>query len=273
MDMDRYLRRIGIGHCQPTVEGLHALQSAQMNAVAFENIDPLLGRVPDVSLEGIFDKVVVAGRGGYCFELNTLFGAALSATGFEADRVLARVRNGAPRGGQRSHLAWVVAIDGEEWLADTGFGGAGASVPLRIAERGEQEAPTGRYRFVEDEDAGELVLERKTPDGWFALFGFDRVPVRDADIEAANFVCARWEKAPFPANLMLSRHRADGRVSLLNTALRVENRHGVTRRTIASQAELRAVLEDEFALSSAAGLAPAIWRRFEDLGHAGQAFS
>ena len=266
MDMDGYLRRIGLDRCEPTVEGLRALQSAQMRSVAFENIDPLLGKVPDVSLPAIFEKIVVAGRGGYCFELNTLFGAALSAAGFQTGRVLARVRNGAPQGAQRSHLAWVVTVDGEEWLADTGFGGAGASVPLRIASRGEQGAPTGRYRFVEDAEAGELVLERKTADGWFALFGFDRVPVRDTDIEAANFVCARWEKAPFPSNLMLSLHRDDGRVSLLNTALRTESPEGVVKTIIGSGEALRSVLAEEFGLTAAADLAPAIWRRIEAFG-------
>jgi len=273
MDMDSYLHRIGIGGCEPTLEGLRTLQSAQMRSITFENIDSLLGKVPDVSLPGIFEKTVLAGRGGYCFELNTLFGAALSATGFEAVRVLARVRNGAPRGGQRSHLAWIVTIDGEEWLADTGFGGAGASVPLRIASRDVQEAPTGRYRFVDDAEAGECVLERETSDGWFALFGFDRVPVRDADIESANFVCARWEKAPFPGNLMLSLHRDDGRVSLLNAALRVENRDGIVKSTVASEAELRAVLSDRFQLSAAVDLAPAIWRRLAALGHVDMTFA
>ena len=89
MDLDRYYRRIGIDKPSPDAAGLRRLQSGQMNAVTFENIDPLLGIVPDVSLEGIFDKVVGRGRGGYCFELNTLFGAALKETGFEASRVMA----------------------------------------------------------------------------------------------------------------------------------------------------------------------------------------
>ncbi|MAS04927.1 MAG: arylamine N-acetyltransferase [Ahrensia sp.] len=266
MDLDRYYRRIGIDKPSPDAAGLRRLQSGQMNAVTFENIDPLLGIVPDVSLEGIFDKVVGRGRGGYCFELNTLFGAALKETGFEASRVMARVRNGAPQGANRSHLAWIVTVGGEEWLADTGFGGSGTSIPLPIASREVQQAPTGRYRFTEDTTAGELVLERETPDGWYSLFGFDRVPVRDADIEAANFVTARWEKAPFPSNLMLSRHTGEGRISLLNTALRIESAGGVTKRTIASPEEMQAVLAGDFALPVDASLAAEIWRRLEACG-------
>lgn len=267
MDLERYLGRLGIGRPDGGVEGLRVLQSAQMASIAFENIDPLLGEVPDVSPAGVFAKLVDGRRGGYCFELNTLFGMALSELGFRATPVMARVRNGKPRGGQRSHLAWIVTIDGEDWLADTGFGGAGSSVPLRIAHGGEQQAPTGRYRFLQDGEAGECVLERRTPGGWFALFGFDRVPVREADIEAANFVCARWDKAPFSSNLMLSSHRADGRVSLLNTALRVEGRDGVTRHHIASEEELRDVLAGEFGLAAVGGYASAVWRRLDALGH------
>ena len=266
MDFDRYFRRLGIDRPSPDVAGLRRLQSAQMNAVTFENIDPLLGIVPDVSLEGIFDKIVERGRGGYCFELNTLFGAALRETGFDAKRVMARVRNGAPQGANRSHLAWIVTISGEEWLADTGFGGSGTSIPLPLASRAVQQAPTGRYRFTEDEAAGELVLERETHDGWYSLFGFDRVPVRDADIEAANFVTARWEKAPFPTNLMLSRHTQEGRISLLNTALRTETADGVSKRTIGSSEEMQAVLAGDFALPVDAPLATDIWRRLESFG-------
>ena len=266
MDFDNYYRRLGIEKPAPDAKGLRVLQSAQMNAVTFENIDPLLGVVPDVSISGIFEKIVEHRRGGYCFEVNTLFGAALEDVGFVARRVMARVRNGAAQGSNRSHLAWLVSIDGEEWLADTGFGGAGASVPLRTGTRETQSAPSGDYRLREDEDAGELVLERLTPEGWFSLYGFDRASVRDADIEAANFVTARWEKAPFPSNLMLSRHRSDGRVSLLNTALRIENRDGVAKRAVGSLDDLHDVMTEEFALPVDRSLTEQIWRRLETLG-------
>lgn len=267
MDIERYLQRIGLESCEASAEGLRALQAAQMQAVTFEDIDPLLGIVPDVGLAGVFDKIVVGGRGGYCFEVNTLFGAALAAFGFDARRVMARVRNGAPQGAQRSHLAWIVRIEGEEWLADTGFGGSGASVPLRLAMRDVQPAPSGDYRLRADEEAGETVLERRTPDGWFSLYGFDRVPVRDADIEAANFVCARWEKASFPHNLMLSRHRPDGRVSLLNTALRVETRDGVEKSVVASADALHGAMTGLFGLPVDRAMSATIWRRLETLGH------
>ena len=39
-------------------------------------------------------------------------------------------RNGANRGGARSHQAFTVAAEGELWLCDTGFGGHGSLQPL-----------------------------------------------------------------------------------------------------------------------------------------------
>lgn len=269
-DLDLYLQRIGLDRVEPTAKGLQALQAAQMRAIAFENLDPLLGFVPDVTPAGAFEKLVARERGGYCFELNTLFGAALAAAGFEATRVMARVRNGAARGAQRSHLAWIVLADGGEWLADTGFGGPGTSVPLDLASREAQSAPTGRYRFVDDASAGEVVLQRETAEGWFSLFGFDRVTVHDVDVEAANFVCARWERAPFSSNLMVSRHALDGRISLLNTTLRRETPAGVTKSTVASPAELHETLSSDFGLPVDEAMTAAIWDRLAALGHAGE---
>lgn len=269
MDIGTYFERLGIAGVAPTVEGLAALQGAQMRAITFENIDPLLGKLPDVRLEAVYDKLVVSGRGGYCFELNTLFEWTMQTVGFDTRRVLCRVRNGAAQGGPRSHLAFVVTINGDEWLADTGFGGPGASVPLRIAETQVQDAPTGKYRFWRDPEAGETVLDREGSDGWFSLFGFDDARATDADIASANFVCARAETAPFPWNLMMSRHLHDGRLSLFNTAFRSERSGKVEKRIIENPEQLHALLTGDFALPLERETSRAIWDRLEEEGKLG----
>lgn len=100
-DLAAYLARLGLAAPAATAAGLAGLQQAQLRAIAFENLDPLLGRLPDLAPDALMRKLVAGRRGGYCFELNGLFGAAL-----------ARVRNGAPEGGARTHLAWIVTIEG-----------------------------------------------------------------------------------------------------------------------------------------------------------------
>ena len=90
-----------------------------MSAIPFENADIMLGRGVRTDLPSVVDKLVHRGRGGYCFEHGQLLAAALVQLGYPVDRLLARV--GGPHD-TRSHLVVRVQVDGQDWLADTGFG-------------------------------------------------------------------------------------------------------------------------------------------------------
>ena len=168
---DAYLARLGLDAPVPhTLDGLTTLQAAHLRAIPFENLDPLLGTVPDLDLHAIQSKLLDSGRGGYCFEQNALFGCALREWGFAAEPLLARVRNGAPHGGARSHQAWIVAIDRCELLADVGFGGAGSLAPIQLDTEVEQDTPSGTYRVRHDDTTNETVLEKRTERGWFGAY-------------------------------------------------------------------------------------------------------
>jgi len=247
-DLGKYCGRVGIAAPAPTAEGLARLQRAQLQAITFENLDPFLGSVPKLDPPSLQSKLIDRRRGGYCFELNGLFGLALEVIGFRATPVLARVRLGQPAGGARTHLAFVVDIDGESWLADAGFGGTTPPVPLSLARGGEQKIGGERFRLRDEPESGETVVEKLMPEGWFSLYGFDRVPVRPADVEAANVVCAHWEKSPFPFHLMLSRHTAAGRLGLFDTKFTRTEQGEEISRTIAGRAELARILTEDFGL-------------------------
>jgi N-hydroxyarylamine O-acetyltransferase len=260
-DVSRYLDRIGLAAVPPGPAGLAALQGAQMRAIAFESIDPLLGILPDLAPDALWTKLVLNGRGGYCLELNALLGAALDALGYAAQSILGRVRLGAPVGGPRAHHAWIVTLPDGEYLVDSGFGGPGPAGPVRLGAEVEQLIAGERFRTRLDAESGETVLESLTPDGWFALYGFDRAVVTSADLAAANFFCARWDAAPFASNLLLNRLTEDGRVSLFNLGgTTVRNGTG-EHWCIGSSEELAARLSDDFALAAAAPHAAAIWTR------------
>jgi N-hydroxyarylamine O-acetyltransferase len=263
-DPTAYLARIGLpGPPEASPDGLAALQQAQLASIAFENLDPLTGRLPDLAPEAIWRKLVDGRRGGYCFELNGLFGAALAAFGFAARPVLARVRMGAPQGGARTHLAWLVTLEGGDWLADCGFGGPGPRrpLPLRPGALDDGTLDDGRDRFRLRADAEELVLERAGAEGWFGLYGFDDVRPRPVDVEAANVVCARWERAPFGSTLMLSRQLEDGRVACRNREGRTERGGRSETWTLGSAAELGARLRQDFGIEAAEELVQAAWAR------------
>ncbi len=260
-DLAAYFRRVGLDGCPATLAGLASLQQAQMRAIVFENIDPLLGRTPDLSPRAIWAKLVLAGRGGYCFELNTLLEQALVATGFSVRRAMARVRMGAPIGGPRSHMALLVTLDGAEWLVDAGFGGPAPVGPVAVEGGREQAIGGATFRIVENKDAAEGVLERRQAQGWWPVYAFDRLPVQQADIEAANFVSANWARSPLSASLMMNLPRADGRISLLDTALTIERGGGVEKSVLGSRAEMARVLAGEFRLDLPDETLDALWER------------
>lgn len=258
-DLAAYLARIGLPGPPPaTPEGLRALQEAQLGAIPFENLDPLTGRLPDLAPAALWRKLVEDRRGGYCYELNDLFGAALAAAGFTARPVLARVRMGAPEGGARTHLAWTVAAGGREWLADCGFGGPGPRVPLAI-DPAEQHDGHDSFRIRRDGD--ERVVEKAVPDGWLSLYGFDNCRPRPIDVEAANVVSTRWERAPFGSTLVLSRLLPDGRVSCRNRDGRTTRGGATELWRLYSAAGLGERLADDFGIRAPRALVEAAWLR------------
>ena len=218
-DLSAYLLRINHTPLPVSPEGLAALQRAQLRAIPFENTEPLLGRMPDLDTEAIWRKLVLEGRGSYCLEVNLLLAQALTALGYQHRPVLCRVRMGVAAGGPRGHLAHLVTIDGQEWLADAGFGGPAPEAPVLLGRDEPVEQERGTFRMRWDEATEEEVLERETPEGWFALYGFDRAAVLPADILAANVVCATWDRSPFPHHLMMNRLIPEGRASLFNRSL------------------------------------------------------
>jgi len=219
-DLPAYLHRIGLDHCSNNLEGLKALQMAQISTLPFENVLPFLGRVPALDPDSLWQKLVIERCGGYCFELNSLLGQALTALGFSTRQVLARVRQGAAEGGVRSHLAFVVTLEGAEWLVDAGFGGQAPAEPVRISPDA-QPIRDQSYRIRFEEASGEHVLERLTHTGWFPLYGFDRVDVRQADIEGANFLCAASPEMSFSKSMKFYRLTDEGFFSFLNGRARL----------------------------------------------------
>lgn len=124
-DLDAYLARIGIAEVkEPTPAFLDEVIMAHQCSVPFDDLDTCaLDIVPSLGIPDLFDKIVVRKRGGYCFELNALFGALLKALGFQVRPYMARVLLRPIPHPLISHRANFVRIDGKDYIADVGFGG------------------------------------------------------------------------------------------------------------------------------------------------------
>ncbi|AEG00458.1 arylamine N-acetyltransferase family protein [Methylomonas methanica] len=247
--IDDYLTRIGLSQPESTAAGLAQLQQAQLNAIAFENIDPLLGILPNLEMSAMVEKVLKQGRGGYCFELNGLLASALDELGFNYQPIMARVRMGRSEGGPRHHLAFIVEADGESWLVDAGFGGPAARFPLLLNSQQEQQQAHDIYRIRYEAASGENVLEQYQPDGWFALYSFDRAAVRRCDMDAANMLCATWEQSLLARNLLLCRYTEFGRIQLFNSnfsEFRAGAQHSLTIETVE---QLNTLVRNDFGIA------------------------
>ena len=99
----------------------------------FENLDVFHRRGVSTDVASSYAKVINRGRGGWCFELNGAFGWLLAELGFEVDRVSCQVWGDDGWGPPLDHLALVVHLGGERWLADVGFGDCCLS-PIRLVD-------------------------------------------------------------------------------------------------------------------------------------------
>ncbi len=254
LDLEAYLERVGYrGDRRPTLAVLEALHLAHATHIPFENLDVLLKVPIRLDLASVQAKLVRGGRGGYCFEQNTLFAAALERFGFPVARLAGRVRAGAHRVLPRTHMTLLVTVEGGEggsWLADVGFGAEGLllPVPFGAGEAARQFAWT--YRIV-PEEPGLSVLQSSRGGAWEDLYAFTLDPQAPIDYEMANYYTSTHPDSRFLRTLTVQRATPEGRHILRDRELLLDrgaHEPAVTSRTIADDDELLAVLAETFGL-------------------------
>jgi N-hydroxyarylamine O-acetyltransferase len=249
LDLDAYFSRIGYGgSASPSLASLRAVHLGHARSIPFENVDVVLGRPIRLDLEGLQAKLVSGARGGYCFEHNTLLGAALEAMGFALTRLAARVRFGNRRVGARTHMLLRVEAEGTPWLADVGFGGLGILEPIPFVPDEPVEQFGWTYRVVRD--GQELVLQSLGPDGWVGQYGSTLEPQLEVDFEVANHYTSTHPGSPFTRTLTAQRPDPDepeARIVLRGRKLSVHRPGGSAAEHVEDR-DLLDLLADRFGL-------------------------
>src|SRR6185295_17124123 len=134
MNVERYLARIGLDfRPAATLHGLSTLHRAHLRSISYENIDVQLRRPVTIQRAPIYDKIVSRRRGGWCYEMNGVFGWALGELGFDVARATGAVRRDSMgEVSEGNHLVLKVALEEGVFLADVGFGD-GPLDPIRLA--------------------------------------------------------------------------------------------------------------------------------------------
>ena len=135
MRLDDYLHKIGTTlPLGATLDTFRCIHLAHRETFLFENLTIQKGGGISLALGDLERKFLDERGGGYCFEHNTLFSAALGDLGFAVTTMLGRVRRGPPSRWVRTHMVLRVLIDGAPWLADVGFGGFCLLEPIPLVD-------------------------------------------------------------------------------------------------------------------------------------------
>ncbi|WP_328680839.1 arylamine N-acetyltransferase [Streptomyces sp. NBC_00322] len=219
VDLDAYLSRVGyLADVAPDLATLRGLHAAHVEAIAFENIDAVLGRAVPLDLDSVQEKIVRRGRGGLCLEQVVLMAAVLDRIGFTFSALAARsrIRTG-NKVGPAVHIALCVELDDERWLFDVSFGGYGLHEPIRLAETSRLD---GDWPFdIVREPHGEHVLRFLRAEGPAELYGFTTDARYPADFEVLNHYCLTHPRSPFNHRMILQRTQSAVRHVLIGNTL------------------------------------------------------
>ena len=245
-----YLNRIGHENdrLRADADTLASLQRAHLLAVPFENLDIHWQRPIVLDTELFYRKIVGDRRGGFCYELNGLFNELLRHVGFQTRLVSARVFNGNIHGPEFDHAAIIVTIDGDDHLADVGFG-AFTAQPLRFVFDEEQYDANGAFVIRRREDDYCEVMKRD--DGvWRSeyIFKTDERMLPEFD-EMCNF----QQYAPdshFRKGKLCSIMTPDGRTTLTESSFIVTANGRKSESEVTSDREFYEILYREFGIKN-----------------------
>ncbi len=246
LDLDAYLERIGYGgDRQPTGRTLAMLHRAHVDAIAFENLDVVLGRVVSVDLDDVQAKLVARGRGGYCYEHNVLFAAVLERLGYRVERFLARIGADYDRPRPRTHMTLHVHAGDQSWLADVGFG-AGLLEPLPWGESGPHHQ--GGWACQLTADGGVWQVRGRDRQGWTVLYSFTEEVQHLSDVVMSNHFTSTHPDSPFVAQIVVMRKDSEQRRQLQGRRLRVTGADWATDERELTDPELRDALRADFGI-------------------------
>ncbi|MDU5143637.1 MAG: arylamine N-acetyltransferase [Paenibacillus dendritiformis] len=227
-DVYAYLKRIGYdGPLDGSAAVLADLQECHLYAVPYENFD-ILNRVPlSLDIPDLIDKIITRRRGGYCFELNALFGWLLRDLGYSVTDLMARFWRDEPNPPpKRRHQVLQVKAGGETYLCDVGVGGIVPRRPVRIETGLEQWQEDECYRLERDPDYGWMLFEFKR-DGWNRLYSFTEEPQLARDFIMPSYWCEHAPESIFTQQAMAAVRTREGRHTLAGDEFRIFTADGV----------------------------------------------
>ena len=255
-DQNAWLTRIGYsGPLTPTLETLNGLIWAHASAIPYETLDIMLGRPPKLDVSTLQAKMIAGGRGGYCFEQNMIFRAALRSLGYRITSLQGRVVRGmaidAPR--PAIHMLLQIELPEGPYLADVGFGNLAPTSAVLLKPFVEQETPHELIRFIDV--GGELTLQARLKHGWEHIYRVIPYPRYDGEYEITNWYTGTHPDTPYQSNIIAARPGLNRtRITMYNARVTVRDAEGrAEKRWIEKDSDFHDVLRKEFGLNLSDG--------------------
>ena len=235
------------------LDGLFALHRAYLRAIPFEDLAVQLGETGPLDETLLTARLLADGRGGYCFELNTVLACLLRSVGFEVTHHQAVVGGEGPT----NHMALLVQLDDGAWVADAGLG-EGFLDPLPLREGAH---PIGPFTYtLTREPSGTWWMGQHE---WGSISGV-RMAVEPSPVAAFaphHQRLAHDPDSPFVRTLVVQQPRPDRIVTLRARTLSEVGPTVDRRHVVADVEEFAAVLADVFGITLGGSRLERCWRQ------------
>jgi N-hydroxyarylamine O-acetyltransferase len=250
--IDALLSRLGFSTPPPaTVEGFVALHRAYLERVPYEDLAVQLGETGPLDETLLAARLLADGRGGYCFELNTVLAMLLRGVGFSVEHHHAVVGGAGPT----NHMALIATVEDELWLADAGLG-EGFLEPLPFREGSYDIGPFTYTLALEPEGTWWMGQH-----AWGSFNGFrmQPAPCAVADFEPHHRRLATDPDSSFVKTLVVQKPLADRIVTLRARTLSSVGPSVDTKHVVADLDEFAATLRDVFGITVSGNRLERLW--------------
>lgn len=256
-----YLARMGVERPASTdIHSLSKLHRAHLMTFTWEALDAFMGWPSSVAPASAFSKMVEGRRGGWCYEMNGLFGAALAALGFRVTRLCGGVnRETLGDIAIGNHLTLRVDLD-RPYLAEVGVADAiFEPVPLAVGPISQR----GFDFSIMPAEGGWLRFNNHAR-GIAKSFDFRPDHSDEAAMAATHGWLMRDPGSPFTNALAVLRHTADGYVALQNDVLRRVTADSLSEQRITSADHLADTFKTVFDLD--VPRSGSVWEKIQAIG-------
>jgi|LakMenEpi03Aug12_release.lakeMendotaPanAssembly.Ray.scaffolds.fasta_scaffold272874_2 N-hydroxyarylamine O-acetyltransferase len=227
--LKKYLNHIQLSeeiiNQKPSFNLLNLIHEHHVFSIPFENLSIFLDEPIKIDLESLYEKLIINQRGGYCYEINSLFQALLTTLGFDTQLHLAEVVYNSPLLSRvPRHAILLVTLDNFVYLVDAGYGRNGMSQPLLLNREHASELTAHKTLFKAEyrEELG-FLYQVFYDDEFHIEYRFDYPhyhPISIKDLEPHNLYVSTNEESNFTKNTIITMPTPTGRISLNNDKLR-----------------------------------------------------